>query len=89
MNFGSIMNVGYEKVFLMQNDLNMSASEIISTYTYKIGLQGAQLRVVRVQPIPNRGDVLAGVRFSREGIGTATQRNRKRHAENEKKKRPQ
>ena len=42
MNFGSIMNVGYEKVFLMQNDLNMSASEIISTYTYKIGLQGAQ-----------------------------------------------
>ena len=42
MNFGSIMNVGYEKVFLMQNDLNLSASEIISTYTYKIGLQGAQ-----------------------------------------------
>ena len=42
MNFGSIMNVGYEKVFLMQKDLNMSASEIISTYTYKIGLQGAQ-----------------------------------------------
>lgn len=42
MNFGSIMNVGYEKVYLLQNDLNISASETISTYTYKIGLQGAQ-----------------------------------------------
>lgn len=39
MNCGSILNVGYEKVYLMQNDLNSSASEIISTYVYKIGLQ--------------------------------------------------
>ena len=36
------MNVGYEKVFLMQNDLNMSASEVISTYVYKIGLRQQQ-----------------------------------------------
>lgn len=42
MSFGSIMNVGYEKVFLLQNSLNMTASEVISTYTYKIGLQDAQ-----------------------------------------------
>ena len=42
MNVGSIMNVGYEKVFLMQNDLNMSASEVISTYVYKIGLRQQQ-----------------------------------------------
>ena len=42
LQIGQLMNVGFEKVFLMQNDLNMSASEIISTYTYKIGLQGAQ-----------------------------------------------
>jgi putative aldouronate transport system permease protein len=42
MNFGSIMNIGYEKVFLMQNNLNLSASEVISTYTYKIGLQRAE-----------------------------------------------
>lgn len=42
MSFGSIMNVGYEKVYLLQNDLNMTASEVISTYTYKIGLQSAQ-----------------------------------------------
>jgi len=35
---GNIMSVGYEKVLLMQNDLNTQYSEIISTYTYKIGL---------------------------------------------------
>ena len=35
---GNIMNVGYEKVLLMQNDLNMNYSEIVSTYVYKVGL---------------------------------------------------
>lgn len=35
---GSIMGVGYEKAFLMQNSLNIATSEIISTYTYKAGL---------------------------------------------------
>lgn len=35
---GNIMNIGYEKVLLMQNNLNMNHSEIISTYTYKVGL---------------------------------------------------
>lgn len=35
---GRIMNIGFEKVFLMQNPLNMQASEIISTYVYKVGL---------------------------------------------------
>lgn len=35
---GNIMNVGYEKVLLMQNDLNINYSEIISTYVYKVGL---------------------------------------------------
>lgn len=34
---GTIMNIGFDKVFLMQNDLNLSASEVISTYVYKIG----------------------------------------------------
>ncbi|WP_409347104.1 ABC transporter permease [Paenibacillus sp. MBLB4367] len=38
LNVGSIMSVGFEKVFLMQNPLNLSASEVISTYVYKIGL---------------------------------------------------
>ena len=39
---GKIMSVGYEKVFLMQNALNTSHSEIISTFVYKAGLQNAQ-----------------------------------------------
>ncbi|RAV22610.1 ABC transporter permease [Paenibacillus contaminans] len=38
LNVGSIMSVGFEKVFLMQNPLNLSTSEVISTYVYKIGL---------------------------------------------------
>jgi len=42
LSFGSLMSVGFEKVFLLQNDLNLSSSEVISTYTYKIGLQGGQ-----------------------------------------------
>ncbi|MCL2879892.1 MAG: ABC transporter permease subunit, partial [Treponema sp.] len=39
LNCGRIMSVGFEKAFLMQNSMNISASEIISTYVYKIGLQ--------------------------------------------------
>ena len=39
---GNIMNVGFEKVYLMQNNLNLSASEVISTYVYKIGIINAQ-----------------------------------------------
>jgi putative aldouronate transport system permease protein len=35
---GSIMNVGFEKVYLMQNNLNLVNSEVISTYVYKIGI---------------------------------------------------
>ncbi len=39
---GSIMSVGFEKVYLLQNNLNMSTSEIISTYVYKMGLRSNQ-----------------------------------------------
>ena len=42
LNVGSIMNVGFEKTYLMQTPLNTSASEVISTYIYKVGLQGAR-----------------------------------------------
>ncbi len=42
LNCGNIMNLGFEKVFLMQTAPNLSTSEIISTYVYKIGLQGQQ-----------------------------------------------
>ena len=42
LNVGSLMNIGYEKVLLLQNDLNMSASDIIATYVYRQGLENAQ-----------------------------------------------
>ncbi|MDR3144837.1 MAG: ABC transporter permease subunit [Treponema sp.] len=38
LSCGGIMNVGFEKVFLLMNDLNASGAEVISTYTYRIGL---------------------------------------------------
>ncbi len=42
MRAGSILGVGFEKVFLLQNVQNIMSSEIISTYVYKMGLQGSQ-----------------------------------------------
>ena len=39
MNCGSILGDGFEKAFLLQNNLNLDVSEIISTYVYKVGLQ--------------------------------------------------
>jgi putative aldouronate transport system permease protein len=39
---GNMMNVGFEKVYLMQNNLNLSASEVISTYVYKTGIISQQ-----------------------------------------------
>ena len=42
MNTGSILSVGFEKVFLMQNPVNYGVSEIISTYVYKTGIVQAQ-----------------------------------------------
>ena len=35
---GAMMSVGYERVLLMQNPLNLRASEIITTYSYKVAL---------------------------------------------------
>jgi multiple sugar transport system permease protein/putative aldouronate transport system permease protein len=35
---GGVLSVGYEKVYLMQNNLNSSTSEVISTFVYKQGL---------------------------------------------------
>ena len=42
MRCGSVLSIGFEKVYLMQNALNLDASQIISTYVYEIGLQGGQ-----------------------------------------------
>ena len=42
LNVGRIMSVGFEKVFLMQNPLNLVSSEVISTYVYKVGILGGE-----------------------------------------------
>lgn len=38
MNMGSILNVGFEKIYLLQNPINKAVSEVISTYVYKVGI---------------------------------------------------
>ena len=38
LNVGSIMSVGFEKVLLLQNPLNLSTSQVIDTYVYQVGL---------------------------------------------------
>jgi putative aldouronate transport system permease protein len=42
LNMGSVLGVGFEKVWLMQNTLNINASEVISTFTYRIGMLNNQ-----------------------------------------------
>ncbi len=42
LNVGSLMSVGFEKVLLMQNSLNMETADVISTYTYRLGILGGQ-----------------------------------------------
>lgn len=42
MNLGRIMSVGFEKIYLMQNAANVMASEVIATYTYKVGILNAE-----------------------------------------------
>ena len=38
LRFGSIMSLGFDKAYAMQNSLNMSVSQVISTYTYEMGM---------------------------------------------------
>lgn len=38
LRMGHVMNLGFEKVYLMQNTLNLRVSEVISTFVYKQGL---------------------------------------------------
>ena len=42
MKMGNVMSVGYTKILLLQNELNLERSSVISTYTYEIGLIGGQ-----------------------------------------------
>lgn len=40
MNVGSLMSVGFEKAYLMQNNMNLEYSEVIATHVYKMTFQG-------------------------------------------------
>ncbi|MEO7912717.1 MAG: ABC transporter permease subunit [Roseiflexaceae bacterium] len=42
LSVGSLMAVGFEKTYLLQNPLNLGTSEVIATYVYKIGLLNAK-----------------------------------------------
>lgn len=42
MQVGRLMTVGYSKIFLLQNSLNMETSNVLSLYVYNIGLMGGQ-----------------------------------------------
>lgn len=42
LNMGSVLSVGFEKAYLMQNSMNLPVSEVISTYVYKIGMVNSQ-----------------------------------------------
>lgn len=42
LNLGKVMNVGFEKAYLMQTAMNLTKSELISTYVYKSGLLDGQ-----------------------------------------------
>lgn len=38
LNVGTIMSVGFEKVLLLQNPINLATSQVIDTYVYQVGL---------------------------------------------------
>jgi len=39
MRFGSMMSSGFDKAYIMQNSMNISVSEVISTYVYEMGMK--------------------------------------------------
>lgn len=43
LNLGNFINIGFEKVFLLQNPVNLRTSEILNTYVYKVGLASSTL----------------------------------------------
>ncbi len=39
MQVGQLLNVNFEKIYLLQNTLNLSASEMLPTFVYKTGME--------------------------------------------------
>jgi multiple sugar transport system permease protein/putative aldouronate transport system permease protein len=44
LSMGNLLGSSFEKVYLLQNPLNITSSEVISTYVYKVGVQGMEGR---------------------------------------------
>ena len=42
MRFGQMMSLGFDKVYVMQNSLNYSVSEVLSTYIYEQGIKSTK-----------------------------------------------
>ena len=42
MRVGSILNTGYEQIFMMRNDLNIARAEVFDTYIYTKGIRSGQ-----------------------------------------------
>jgi len=42
LSIGNVLEVGFDKVFVLQNPVVSDISEVISTYIYRIGIEGAQ-----------------------------------------------
>ncbi|GHU87514.1 sugar ABC transporter permease [Spirochaetia bacterium] len=55
LRIGSIMELGFEKAYLMQNPINMETSELISTFIYKNGIQKGQFSYSAAVGIFNNG----------------------------------
>ena len=54
LRMGSIMSVSFDKVLLMQNPITYDTSDVISTYVYRRGLQGAQYSYATASVSSNR-----------------------------------
>jgi putative aldouronate transport system permease protein len=42
LNMGNFINIGFEKIILLQNSMNLESSDVIQTYVYRTGIQEAQ-----------------------------------------------
>lgn len=61
LGIGNIMNIGFEKAFLLQNPVNLAQSEILPTYIYKTGLLNANYSVATVVNLLNAAVNLAAI----------------------------
>ncbi len=42
MAAGRVLSIGYEKILLLQNNLNLDTSQVFSTYVYNVGIKGGE-----------------------------------------------